>query len=50
MEIDDSRKAFGFARYVIGSKRRCTIVNKIVVIVLKRIMTLSFVSLDIFHV
>ena len=50
MEIDASRDAFGFARDVIGSTRRCTIVDKFVVIVLKRIMTPSFVSLDMFHV
>ena len=50
MEIYASREAFGFARDVIGSTRRCTIVNKFVVIVLKRIMTPSFVSLELFHV
>ena len=50
MEIDASREAFGFSRDVIGSTRRCTIVDKFVVIVLKRIMTPSFVSLDMFHV
>ena len=49
-EIDASREAFGFARDVIGSTRRCTIDDKFVVIVLKRIMTPSFVSLDMFHV
>ena len=29
MEIDASREAFGFARDVIGSTIRCTIVNKL---------------------
>ena len=41
MEINASREAFGFARDVIGSTRRCTIVDKFVVIVLKRITTPS---------
>ena len=50
MEIDSSREDFGFARDVIGLTRRCTIFDKFVVIVLKRIMTHSFVSLDMFHV
>ena len=50
MEIDVSRQAFGFARDVIGSTRRCTIVDKFVVIVLKCIMTPTFISLDMFHV
>ena len=50
MEIDSSKKSFGFARDVIGSTRRCTIVEKFVVIVLKRIMTPLFVSLELFHV
>ena len=50
MEIDASGEAFGFARGVIGSTRRCTIVDKLVVIVFKCIMTTSFVSLDMFHV
>ena len=49
MEIDASREAFGFARDVIGSIRRCTIFDKFVVIVLKRIMNPSFVSIDMFH-
>ena len=35
MEIYASREAFGFARDVIGSTRRCTIVNKFILIVLK---------------
>ena len=35
MEKDASREAFVFARDVIGSSRRCTIVNKFIVIVLK---------------
>ena len=50
MEIDASIQAFGFTRDVIGSTIRCTIVDKFVVIVLKRIMTPSFVSLDMFFV
>ena len=50
MEIDASREAFGFARYVTGSTRRCILFDKFVVIVLKRIMTPSLVSLDMFHV
>ena len=50
MEIYASKEAFGFARDVIGSTRRCTIVDKFVVIVLKRIMTPLFVSLEMFHV
>ena len=50
MEIDASREAFGFARDVIGSIRGCTIVNKFIVVVLKCIMTPSFVSLDMFVV
>ena len=50
MEIDASGEAFGFARNVIGSTRRCTIADKFVVINLKRILTPSFVSFDMFHV
>ena len=50
MEKYSSREAFGFAKVVIGSTRRCTIVNKFIVIVLKYIMTPSFVSLDMFVV
>ena len=50
MEIDAFIEAFGFSRDVIGSTRRFTIVDKFVVIVLKRIMTPLFVSLDMFHV
>ena len=50
MEKYASREAFGFARDVIGSTRGCTIVNKFIVIVLKCIMTHSFVSLDMFVV
>ena len=46
MEIDDSIEAFGFAGDVIGSTRRCTIVDKFVVIIFKCIMTPLFVSLD----
>ena len=48
MEIDDPREAFGFARDVIGSTRRRNIVNKLAVIFLQRIITPSFVSLDMF--
>ena len=48
MEIYSSGEAFGFARDVIGSTRRCTIVDKFVIIVLKRIMIPSFLSLDMF--
>ena len=50
MEKYASKEAFVFARDVIGSTRRCTIVNKFIVIVLKCIMTPSFVSLDMFAV
>ena len=50
MEIYASREAFGFARDVIGSTRRFTIVDKFAVIFLKLIITPSFVSLDVFHV
>ena len=50
MEIDVSREAFGFARDVIVSTRRYTIAEKFVAIVLKRIMTPLFVSLDMFNV
>ena len=51
MEIDASRGAFGFAADVMVSTRKgCTIVNKFIVIVLKCIMTHSFVSLDMFVV
>ena len=51
MEIYASIEAFGFARYIIGSTRKgCTHVNKFIVIVLKCIMTPSFVSLDMFVV
>ena len=50
MEIDASRETFGFERYVIGSTRRCTIVDKFFVIVLKCIRTPLFVSLDMFYV
>ena len=48
MERDASREAFGFARDVIGSTRRPTIVNKLAVIVLQSIMTPSFVFLGMF--
>ena len=50
MEIDSYREAFGFARDVTGSTRRCTIVDKFVVIFLKHIMNPLFVSLAMFHV
>ena len=50
MEKDASREDFGFARDLIGSTRRCTIVNKFIIIVLKYIMTPSLFSLDIFFV
>ena len=50
MEIYAYREAFGFATDVIGSTRRFTIVDKFVVMFLKRIMTPSFISLDMFHV
>ena len=46
MEKYASIEAFGFARGVIGSTRRRNIVNKFIIIVLKYIMTPSFVSLD----
>ena len=49
-EIDAYRESFGFAIYVIVSTRRCTIVDKSVVIFLKRIMTPSLVSFGMFHV
>ena len=39
MEVDDTIEAFGFERYVIGPTRRRAIVDKLTVIVLKRIMT-----------
>ena len=38
MEIYAYRESFGFARDVIVSTKGCTIVNKFIVIVLKRIM------------
>ena len=50
MEKYASREAFRFARDVIGSTRRCTIVNKFVVVVLKYITTPLFLSLDMFVV
>ena len=50
MEIYASMEAFGFARDVTGSTRRCTIVDKFVVVVLKHIITPSFVSLYMFRV
>ena len=50
MEKYASVEAFGFARDVIGSTRRCTIVNKFIVILLKYIITPSFVFLDMFVV
>ena len=50
MNIDASIEVFGFARDVIGSTRRCTISDKLVVTFLKHIMTPLFVSIDVFHV
>ena len=50
MEKYASREAFGFERDVICSTRRCTIVNKLAVIDLKRIITSLFVSLDMFDI
>ena len=46
MEKYASKEAFGFERDVIGSTRRCTSVNKFIIIVLKYIMNPSFVSID----
>ena len=48
MEQDTSRDAFGFTMDVIGSTRRTTIVNKLVVIFLQHIMTPLFTPLDRF--
>ena len=50
MEKYASKEAFDFARDVIGSTRGCTIVKKFIIIVLKCIMTPSFVFLDMFVV
>ena len=50
MKIYASRAAFSFTRDVIGSKRTYNVVEKFVVIVLRRIMNPSFVSLDMFSV
>ena len=50
IEIYASREAFVVARDVIGSTRRCTIVDKFVVIFLKLIMNPLFVSLEMFHI
>ena len=50
MEIYASREAFIFTRDVIGSTRRCNIVDRFVVIFFKYIMTPPFVSLDMFVV
>ena len=50
MEIDASIEAFVFERDVIGSTRRCTIVDKFSFSFLKRIMTPSFISLNMFSV
>ena len=49
IEIYAYIEAFGFARDMIGSTRRCTIVDKLILIVLKRITTPSLVSLEMFH-
>ena len=48
MEKYEFTETFGFARDVIGSTRRCTIVNNFIVILLKYIMAPSFISLDMF--
>ena len=48
MERYYSREPFGFAMVVVGSTRIPTTINKLAVIALKRIMTLLFVSLDMF--
>ena len=50
MEKYGSIEDFCFARDVIGSTRGFTIFNKFIVIVLKFIITPSFVSLDMFVV
>ena len=50
MEIDSFIKAFGFAMDVVGSTRRCTIVDKFIIIVLKHIMTPLVLSIGVFHV
>ena len=50
MERYTSREKFGFERYLIVSTIRRTIVNKLVMIFLQHIMTLSFISLDMFTV
>ena len=50
MEIYASKEACVFARDVIGPIRRCTIVEKLAVIVLQRIMNPFFVFLDLFSV
>ena len=48
MERDASREVVGFSRDVMGSTRRTHIFNKLVVILLQRIMTPSFVYLGMF--
>ena len=48
MEIDASIEPFGFSVAVLGSTRRPTTVNKFYLTALKRIMTPSFVTLDMF--
>ena len=50
MERYASIETFGFARYVIGSTRRYTIVNKFAVIFLQHIITPLFVSIDMFAI
>ena len=50
MEKYASREALDFERDVIGSTRRCTFVDKFIVIFLKYIMNPLFVSLDMFVV
>ena len=48
MERYSLREPFCFAMYMIGSTIRPTPIKKLAVIVLQRIMTPPFVSLDIF--
>ena len=50
MERYASIESFSFARDVIGSTRRFTIFDTLALIVLQRITTPSFVSLDMFDV
>ena len=48
MERDASIEPFGFEMYVLGSTRRPTTINKLVVTALQRIMTTSFINLGMF--